>query len=38
MDPIIAASVAMFMLVMAFNFFADALQDALDPRKVEEAS
>ncbi|MBY8966926.1 ABC transporter permease [Algiphilus sp.] len=34
----IAASVAMFMLVMAFNFFADALQDALDPRKVEEAS
>lgn len=32
----IAASVAMFVLVMAFNFFSDALQDALDPRKVAE--
>ena len=30
----IAASLAMFVLVMAFNFFSDALQDALDPRKV----
>lgn len=32
----LAASVAMFVLVMAFNFFSDALQDALDPRKVAE--
>jgi ABC-type dipeptide/oligopeptide/nickel transport system permease subunit len=24
----------MFGLVMAFNLFSDALQDALDPRKV----
>lgn len=32
----IAASSAMFVLVMAFNFFSDALQDALDPRKVAE--
>lgn len=31
----IAASLAMFILVMAFNFFSDALQDALDPRKVD---
>lgn len=31
----IAASLAMFVLVMAFNFFSDALQDALDPRKVQ---
>ena len=30
----LAASLAMFGLVMAFNAFADALQDALDPRKV----
>lgn len=30
----IAASVFMFGLVMAFNMFSDALQDALDPRKV----
>lgn len=30
----LAASVLMFGLVMAFNMFADALQDALDPRKV----
>ena len=30
----LAASVLMFGLVMAFNLFADALQDALDPRKV----
>jgi peptide/nickel transport system permease protein len=30
----LAASVLMFGLVMAFNAFADALQDALDPRKV----
>jgi ABC-type dipeptide/oligopeptide/nickel transport system permease subunit len=30
----LAASVLMFGLVMAFNMFSDALQDALDPRKV----
>jgi ABC-type dipeptide/oligopeptide/nickel transport system permease subunit len=30
----LAASVLMFGLVMAFNLFADALQDALDPRQV----
>ena len=30
----LAASILMFGLVMAFNMFADALQDALDPRKV----
>jgi len=30
----LAASVFMFGLVMAFNMFSDALQDALDPRKV----
>jgi len=30
----VAASVLMFGLVMAFNMFSDALQDALDPRKV----
>jgi len=30
----IAASVFMFGLVMAFNMFSDALQDALDPRSV----
>ena len=30
----LAASVLMFGLVMAFNMFADALQDALDPRKI----
>ena len=30
----LAASVLLFGLVMAFNMFADALQDALDPRKV----
>ncbi|MGI9308146.1 MAG: ABC transporter permease [Gammaproteobacteria bacterium] len=30
----IAASVLMFGLVMAFNMFSDALQDALDPRQV----
>jgi ABC-type dipeptide/oligopeptide/nickel transport system permease subunit len=30
----LAASVLMFVLVMAFNMFADALQDALDPRQV----
>lgn len=27
-----AASIAMFVLVLAFNIFADALQDALDPK------
>ena len=30
----LAASALLFGLVMAFNMFADALQDALDPRKV----
>ena len=30
----LAASLLMFGLVMAFNMFADALQDALDPRQV----
>lgn len=30
----LAASLLMFGLVMAFNLFADALQDALDPRTV----
>jgi ABC-type dipeptide/oligopeptide/nickel transport system permease subunit len=30
----LAASALMFGLVMAFNMFADALQDALDPRQV----
>jgi len=30
----IAASILMFGLVMAFNLFSDALQDALDPRTV----
>lgn len=29
-----AASIAMFVLVLAFNIFADALQDALDPKVV----
>lgn len=31
----LAASVLMFGLVMAFNLFSDALQDALDPRTVK---
>jgi peptide/nickel transport system permease protein len=31
----VAASVLMFGLVMAFNMFSDALQDALDPRTVK---
>jgi ABC-type dipeptide/oligopeptide/nickel transport system permease subunit len=30
----VAASLLMFGLVMAFNMFSDALQDALDPRQV----
>ena len=30
----IAASAFMFVLVLAFNLFSDALQDALDPKKV----
>ena len=30
----ITASAFLFVLVMAFNLFSDALQDALDPRKV----
>jgi len=33
----IAASALMFGLVMAFNMFSDALQDALDPRTVKES-
>lgn len=33
-NNLIAASALMFGLVMAFNLFADALQDALDPRHV----
>jgi ABC-type dipeptide/oligopeptide/nickel transport system permease subunit len=34
----LAASVMLFVLIMAFNLFADALQDALDPRKVSQGS
>ncbi len=30
----LSASIFMFVLVIAFNVFSDALQDALDPRKV----
>jgi len=30
----VAASAFLFVLVMAFNLFSDALQDALDPKKV----
>ncbi len=33
----LAASVLLFGLVMAFNLFSDALQDALDPRTVAES-
>lgn len=33
-NNLIAASLMMFGLVFAFNMFADALQDALDPRQV----
>lgn len=33
----IAASALMFGLVMAFNMFSDALQDALDPRTVKKS-
>ena len=29
-----AATCAMFLLVLAFNVFADALQDALDPKNL----
>ena len=32
----LTASACLFVLVMAFNMFSDALQDALDPRKVSE--
>jgi peptide/nickel transport system permease protein len=32
----LAASVLLFGLVMAFNLFSDALQDALDPRTVAD--
>lgn len=35
LNNFIAASVMMFGLVMAFNMFSDALQDALDPRTVK---
>jgi ABC-type dipeptide/oligopeptide/nickel transport system permease subunit len=31
------ASLFLFVLVMAFNMFSDALQDALDPKKVAES-
>ncbi len=34
LNTFIAASSFMFVLVLAFNIFSDALQDALDPRKV----
>lgn len=34
----IAASLFMFVLVMAFNLFSDALQDALDPKRVAAGS
>ena len=30
-----AATVAMFGLVLCFNIFADAMQDALDPKSVK---
>ncbi len=33
-NNLIASSVFMFVLVMAFNLFSDSLQDALDPKKV----
>jgi peptide/nickel transport system permease protein len=33
----LAASAFLFVLVMAFNMFSDALQDALDPKKVAES-
>jgi ABC-type dipeptide/oligopeptide/nickel transport system permease subunit len=33
-NNLIAASLLLFGLVMAFNMFADALQDALDPKQV----
>lgn len=33
-NNLVAASLLMFGLVMAFNMFADALQDALDPKQV----
>lgn len=33
----VAASLLMFGLVMAFNMFSDALQDALDPRTVSKS-
>ena len=36
-NTFVAASVLMFGLVMAFNMFSDALQDALDPRTVTAA-
>ena len=32
----LAASGFLFILVMAFNLFADALQDALDPKKISD--
>ncbi len=33
-ENFLAASVFLFILVIAFNMFSDALQDALDPKKV----
>jgi ABC-type dipeptide/oligopeptide/nickel transport system permease subunit len=35
LNNFLAASLFMLVLVMAFNLFADALQDALDPKKVQ---
>jgi ABC-type dipeptide/oligopeptide/nickel transport system permease subunit len=31
---LLAPGVAIFLTVMAFNFFGDGLRDALDPRKA----
>lgn len=33
-ENFLSASVFLFILVIAFNMFSDALQDALDPKKV----
>ena len=33
----LSITVFLFVLVMAFNMFSDALQDALDPKKVAES-
>ena len=32
--PLVGVGFLLFVLVMAFNMFADALQDAFDPKKV----